>query len=140
MHSEEKSSTVNAAPQLSLNPCFNGRCTRSVRFCNATDANQTVLILVLREDALGGLSTKLVIPVQNCLNPCFNGRCTRRKTLRLHSILMCRVLILVLMEDALGAASVPTNTPRSRSLNPCFNGRCTRRCIILHVLCENAVS
>ena len=38
--------------KASLNPCFNGRCTRtSVRRENLTSSG--------------------------CLNPCFNGRCTR---------------------------------------------------------------
>ena len=36
----------------SLNPCFNGRCTRT---------KQVISVLSL----------------QSCLNPCFNGRCTR---------------------------------------------------------------
>ena len=37
---------------LSLNPCFNGRCTRT--------------------DVFQGIGAMWV-----CLNPCFNGRCTR---------------------------------------------------------------
>ena len=36
-----------------LNPCFNGRCTRT-------------------SYAVGRL-----ICIEHCLNPCFNGRCTR---------------------------------------------------------------
>ena len=35
-----------------LNPCFNGRCTRTLR------------------------KTLYILPT-HCLNPCFNGRCTR---------------------------------------------------------------
>ena len=35
-----------------LNPCFNGRCTRT-------------------------LALLTVSPKAACLNPCFNGRCTR---------------------------------------------------------------
>ena len=60
-----------------LNPCFNGRCTRTSQVLRFTQANG------------------------QCLNPCFNGRCTR--TLRLFPYEWGRsdVLILVLMEDAL---------------------------------------
>ena len=46
-----KSETV-CWKMVSLNPCFNGRCTRTV------------------------VSSQYGMSVQ-CLNPCFNGRCTR---------------------------------------------------------------
>ena len=36
----------------SLNPCFNGRCTRTVKRKRLTTSVQVVLILVLMEDAL----------------------------------------------------------------------------------------
>ena len=36
---------------LCLNPCFNGRCTRTI-FYGMKPANENVLILVLMEDAL----------------------------------------------------------------------------------------
>ena len=48
--SEEVKSQV--VDQLSLNPCFNGRCTR-------TDHDGEF------------------IQIEGGLNPCFNGRCTR---------------------------------------------------------------
>ena len=60
----------------SLNPCFNGRCTRTPRI-NITSA------------------------LDNSLNPCFNGRCTRTKSSRAFTTEEISVLILVLMEDAL---------------------------------------
>ena len=40
-------------PQNGLNPCFNGRCTRTSFTQNTSDLGM------------------------RCLNPCFNGRCTR---------------------------------------------------------------
>ena len=83
-----------------LNPCFNGRCTRTITF-DPTSRNDGVLILVLMEDAL-------VLPGEHssgihllCLNPCFNGRCTRT----------------YYVSDVAGVFG---------GLNPCFNGRCTR--------------
>ena len=60
---------------ISLNPCFNGRCTRTIPLSN----NSTL-----------GVG----------LNPCFNGRCTRTYYTSLHYWNNI-VLILVLMEDAL---------------------------------------
>ena len=65
------------AGKNSLNPCFNGRCTRTRPFVAEEQSAILVLILVLMEDAL--VLTALIFQVQNCsrLNPCFNGRCTR---------------------------------------------------------------
>ena len=60
-----------------LNPCFNGRCTRT---------------------HLGRSATTM----QKGLNPCFNGRCTRTEVLNHRcTVILTGVLILVLMEDAL---------------------------------------
>ena len=39
-------------PDGGLNPCFNGRCTRTRRIEKETAAQESVLILVLMEDAL----------------------------------------------------------------------------------------
>ena len=61
----------------SLNPCFNGRCTRT-RQPHPINACFSI-----------------------CLNPCFNGRCTRTRQLHRRGRKRIRVLILVLMEDAL---------------------------------------
>ena len=60
-----------------LNPCFNGRCTRT--FAEVEQEKSQVV----------------------GLNPCFNGRCTRTaQSTQLHTTHK-NVLILVLMEDAL---------------------------------------
>ena len=59
----------------SLNPCFNGRCTRTI---------------IKHAERRGNES----------LNPCFNGRCTRTDKQQVINSLL-QVLILVLMEDAL---------------------------------------
>ena len=60
----------------SLNPCFNGRCTRTMTFIPLSN-DSTVLILVLMEDALVHILGQRVDTQVGCLNPCFNGRCTR---------------------------------------------------------------
>jgi len=75
----------------------------ALKTIQCTKALRRVLILVLMEDALAPVVTKIgenkvVYP---CLNPCFNGRCTRTHNLRTTKYRVCCVLILVLMEDAL---------------------------------------
>ena len=40
--------------RMSLNPCFNGRCSRRKSCNQERELNSCVLILVLMEDALGG--------------------------------------------------------------------------------------
>ena len=62
---------------ISLNPCFNGRCTRTWRNYSQILSRSWVLILVLMEDAL-----------------------VRATDFR-HVLEQLMVLILVLMEDAL---------------------------------------
>ena len=61
-----------------LNPCCNGRCTRTLhcRFCRIF--TQHVLILVVMEDALVHETVGKFLIKSDCrLNPCCNGRCTR---------------------------------------------------------------
>ena len=61
---------------VSLNPCFNGRCTRT--------------------------ELKAIEEIYSVsLNPCFNGRCTRTNIQNSWIGIYLEVLILVLMEDAL---------------------------------------
>ena len=62
-----------------LNPCFNGRCTRT-RANSAIRRSRAVLILVLMEDALVPMANAPNAVANVCLNPCFNGRCTRTGT------------------------------------------------------------
>ena len=83
-----------------LNPCFNGRCTRTKRFGYNVVADE-VLILVLMEDALVLVFLLLIATLKRCLNPCFNGRCTRTQRQIWPTFRKSLVLILVLMEDAL---------------------------------------
>mgnify|MGYP001682808331 CR=1 FL=1 len=64
---------------MCLNPCFNGRCTRTaMNNFTVTGYVCKVLILVLMEDALVLYHSGVTV-ISNllCLNPCFNGRCTR---------------------------------------------------------------
>ena len=85
---------------ISLNPCFNGRCTRT-KSKNKKAALSAVLILVLMEDALALKEIGISKPTCEGLNPCFNGRCTRTLVSTIQKHLWKYVLILVLMEDAL---------------------------------------
>ena len=84
-----------------LNPCFNGRCTRTRKEVH-NEKSHVVLILVLMEDAL-------------VLKSVFSKNGEIRT-----------VLILVLMEDALVRYTTQRIRTKSTCLNPCFNGRCTR--------------
>ena len=60
-----------------LNPCCNGRCTRTYSLQSVCNENLQVLILVVMEDALAQPKVLRLSKVKNCLNPCCNGRCTR---------------------------------------------------------------
>ena len=61
----------------SLNPCCNGRCTRTEQIVDITKA------------------------YNGSLNPCCNGRCTRTTARIVTRVRDSIVLILVVMEDAL---------------------------------------
>ncbi len=75
-----------------------------------------VLILVLMEDALGAIASKLPKSSLHGLNPCFNGRCTRSSHERPFLSPSNMVLILVLMEDALGGGRSSGTQPLSEVL------------------------
>ena len=89
----------------SLNPCFNGRYSRS------------------------SACSFLFIKSRTCLNPCFNGRYSRSITEKSLYLKGLKVLILVLMEDTLGVIQFLIKMLLASSLNPCFNGRYSRRII-----------
>ena len=98
----QRHTSVIVVVTISLNPCFNGRCTRTRR----------------KHPFSFGLWS---------LNPCFNGRCTRTQQLPIECGDGTKVvLILVLMEDALVRHKGYGFRQGEKSLNPCFNGRCTR--------------
>ena len=59
-----------------LNPCCNGRCTRTSQVSVMVSVI-VVLILVVMEDALALARNNLKIYTMDSLNPCCNGRCTR---------------------------------------------------------------
>ena len=81
-----------------LNPCSNGRYSRSLRRRPAWSVRHPVLILVLMD-----ISAPLFLEGWGRpFNPCFNGRYTRRTLSRQ------------------GDADI------YRGLNPCFNGRYSR--------------
>ena len=85
----------------SLNPCSNGRCTRTSVYNFRCIIVRFVLILVLMEDALALLELGKNEDVEY-------------------------VLILVLMEDALALHRKVRGRQVLGGLNPCSNGRCTR--------------
>ena len=114
-----------------LNPCFNGRCTRTMCLSRRACYCRRVLILVLMEDALvlvGGRlpegCTELVL-ILVLMEDALVLQCCRQRT-------GCKkiVLILVLMEDALVHYLLSNFQIKEVSLNPCFNGRCTRTFLI----------
>ena len=78
MDSEAAIEACKALGVERLNPCFNGRWTRSLLF------------------------HKWQSRFLHGLNPCFNGRWTRSSVTQSHIIGTFVVLILVLMEDGLG--------------------------------------
>ena len=61
----------------------------------------SVLILVLMEDALRAISHWRLLSPPRRLNPCSNGRCSVRANKNMETTEQISVLILVLMEDAL---------------------------------------
>ena len=61
----------------SLNPCCNGRCTRTKKVRVEETKKTIVLILVVMEDALAQITIMNAMNNFTGLNPCCNGRCTR---------------------------------------------------------------
>ena len=140
--------------EMGLNPCCNGRCSRSKRLLQVYSQRLSVLILVVMEDALGVLFFKdrvynrvlILVVMEDAL---------RDKYQMLSIMEQIKVLILVVMEDALGDHEKVISTRNYRwvlilvvmedalgdrtrkhlnlltCLNPCCNGRCSRR-----VLCQ----
>ena len=110
--------------QSCLNPCFNGRWSRTavLRFAGL---KPIVLILVLMEDGLGLLRVQhrsqqswvLILVLME-------DGLGRRPTANGRPIV--KVLILVLMEDGLGPVNPGRLSWGLESLNPCFNGRWSR--------------
>ena len=86
---------------LCLNPCSNGRYSRSSIYHSTSGVISAVLILVLMEDTLGEPQALVNNPNYG-LNPCSNGRYSWSSYVSCWSCSSCCVLILVLMEDTLG--------------------------------------
>ena len=86
----------------SLNPCCDGRWSRTSAGCMLLGMSEDVLILVVMEDGLvPGRQRPAQCRGKNCLNPCCDGRWSR--THPSHS-----------------------NECTSDSLNPCCSGRWSR--------------
>ena len=95
----DRSSAIGYRVFFCLNPCFNGRWSRT-RDHGGNTEGRLVLILVLMEDGLGRPpGNPDFSPLR--LNPCFNGRWSRTGKLYF-TCGAVSVLILVLMEDGLG--------------------------------------
>ena len=68
--------TIKEHLSKGLNPCFNGRYSRSPLIIK-NYGKKRVLILVLMEDTLGVAYAKSKGLYHSGLNPCFNGRYSR---------------------------------------------------------------
>ena len=99
MHSHNKKNRVEDQKSR-LNPCFNGRCTRTPEII-LYNKIYIVLILVLMEDALALIKViiKLVALLPVLILVLMEDALAQFHSYRLR--LQGRVLILVLMEDAL---------------------------------------
>ena len=91
------------AKSACLNPYFNGTCSKSYSAMFTTDDYFLVLILILMEHAQRGFKKRNKTNEKTCLNPYFNGTCSKR---HLQTILM---------------------SYHESSLNPYFNGTCSKR-------------
>ena len=90
----------------SLNPCYFGRCTLSSSAGMVWTCEDKVSILVILEDVLWGMGSYGVEKSRICLNPCYFGRCTLRRKRR-------------------------EETPHlGGCLNPCYSGRWTLRMVV----------
>ena len=69
----------NRQLDTSLNPCCNGRCTRTFVKEVKDVLVKFVLILVVMEDALALVDYDIEEVSKMGLNPCCNGRCTRTR-------------------------------------------------------------
>ena len=111
----------------SLNPCFNGRCTRTfLRHETCQWKPYWVLILVLMEDALAREVMETITRKVTRLNPCFNGRCTRTQRFRLPEIILYNSLNPCFNGRCTRTEQFHSYRVYLQGLNPCFNGRCTR--------------
>ena len=99
MHSHILLAVISVV-NVSLNPCCNGRCTRTLKN-GGKERKKDVLILVVMEDALALDGEEIKLFDDQSLNPCCNGRCTRTYKIFLLKKIARHVLILVVMEDAL---------------------------------------
>ena len=85
----------------SLNPYFNGTCSKRLREKLLRIIRRLVLILILMEHAQREHQKRKLLPSNGwCLNPYFNGTCSKRKGVNVHKITSLPVLILILMEHA----------------------------------------
>ena len=62
---------------MGFNPCFNGRCKRTMIEKNADIVFHVVSILVLMEDVKELKTATKPEDMTFGFNPCFNGRCKR---------------------------------------------------------------
>ena len=102
-HAQRDCKRHNINSVVSLNPYFNGTCSKSqfVAYCKRHNIN-SVLILILMEHAQRALTLQDSSSHTRCLNPYFNGTCSKRKA------------FIILLAFALGC------------LNPYFNGTCSK--------------
>ena len=101
MVSYQRATTDSIVMTVSLNPCCNGRWSRTAMFDGfKRNVDTTVLILVVMEDGLVHGVQISNINGTISLNPCCNGRWSRTLNFQSSYAIML-VLILVVMEDGL---------------------------------------
>ncbi len=124
---EHEVAELFATGLVGFNPCFNGRCKRTVFRRRSMSRLDVVSILVLMEDVkeLWEFSLKrtivflvsILVLMEDVKEPCW--KTTKRFVAQ-------RVSILVLMEDVKEPAGYSRRLAIKISFNPCFNGRCKR--------------
>ena len=100
-HAQRAGTHAFIVPQTSsLNPYFNGTCSKSNSSSRNTNNCRIVLILILMEHAQRDTrSIRYCRNTRNSLNPYFNGTCSKSSSNALYSVIL-NVLILILMEHA----------------------------------------
>ena len=124
---KETAKKLNEKLAASLNPYFNGTCSKRLLTQNLHLWTLLVLILILMEHAQRerGCCYQMM-RFQLCLNPYFNGTCSKRGIRVSVRTLAYVVLILILMEHAQRGYSISGSRHGRRRLNPYFNGTCSK--------------
>ena len=107
---------------IGLNPCCNGRGSKTSHETSGSVRLKVVLILVVMEE---GQRPRLHEDQGRrlCLNPCCNGRGSKTGDRPMNQGESWAVLILVVMEEGQRRRVKMLNSSAPSCLNPCCNGR-----------------